>query len=183
MAGVPQQLLVLQRLTELLEGINRATTDPNTGTFYTYDLNGKVFRGKSEIGTQVQGPFLSLLEATVLEEELFAGEGKKKAIGPWKLLLQGFIEADKDPRAALDPAYVFRAQCQQRLARVIAEKDDGRGPEYPDVYRLGGLIAGLRIYRGVVRPPESGVSSMAFFYVPLVVELATDITKPYVDVP
>lgn len=183
MAGLPLELVVLQRFTELLEGMNRTTTDPNTGTFYPFDLNGKVFRDRTAIGTNISGPYLSLLEAPVPEEELFAGDGQVKSTGDWKLLLQGFIDVDKNASAALDPAYILRAQCRQRLSRIIAQKDNGRGPMFPETYLLGGLISSLRIYRGVVRPPESGVSSMAFFYVPLVVQLATDNTNPYVDVP
>lgn len=183
MAGIPAELLILQRFQELLEGMNRTTPDPNTGTFYPFDLNNKVFLDKTSIGAQVQGPFLSLLEAPVPEDEFFAGEGRVKSSGEWKLLLQGFVDLDKSLANPLAPAYVFRAQCRQRLSRIVAERDHGRGPEFPETYRLGGLISGLRIYRGVVRPPETGVTSMAFFYVPLVVELATDNTNPYVDVP
>jgi hypothetical protein len=51
-------------------------------------------------------------------------------------------------------------------------------PAYPDIYLLGGLIADMTINPGVVRPPEQGVSSKAYFYLPLVVSYAFNASRP-----
>ncbi len=68
-----------------------------------------------------------------------------------------------------------------RLARLIQMDPRTGTPTFPDEHFLGSLISGLTIGQGVVRPPDEKVSPKAFFYIPLVVELSTDVSNPYAD--
>ena len=48
------------------------------------------------------------------------------------------------------------------------------------LYRLGGDIGSLTIGQGVVRPPsEEAASRLAMFYLPLILEITTDVRNPY----
>ena len=48
------------------------------------------------------------------------------------------------------------------------------------MYMLGNTISGFAIGPGVVRPPQDQVSSKAFFYLPVIVRLPVDVSKPFV---
>lgn len=171
------QLQILKTLTTLLEGANPTNEDPGTGEPYALDMRDKVFRGRTEFGQDVILPAFSILESPVPVESLHAGEGGVKKKENWRLLLQGFGTDDKlNPT---DPAYMLKAVAEQRLARIIAEKEQGLGPLFPDDYLLGNLITGLKIPQGVVRPPEKQISATAFFYIPLIIEMTTDTRNPY----
>lgn len=178
----PKQLAVLKKLTTLLEGINPTNVDPKWALNgeapqnYTIDLRGKVFRGKTEFGQEVALPAFSLLEALVPLPANAVGDGRLKR-GDWQLLLQGFAENDMANPA--DPAYYLKAAAELRLSRVIAQREQSSQALFPDDFMLGNMITGLIIGQGVVRPPDKNVSTTAFFYIPLVVEMVTNTGNPY----
>jgi len=72
-----------------------------------------------------------------------------------------------------------------RLARIVAQKDAGRGAEFPDEFMLGKSpdgtgyeLASFLIAPGVVRPPEDAASRLAMFYMPLVLGVRVDVARP-----
>lgn len=177
----PIQLQIIERLKTHLEYINPTNVDPAfeaNGLLpeqYSVDLRNKVFLGRTTLGADVIMPALSILEAPVPVTSLHAGEGGLKKAEEWKLLLQGFAVEDKQNPSR--PAYWLKAKVEMRLSRLI---DEVSGiPKYKDEYRLGGLVGGLVINQGVVRPPEQNISSTAFFYIPLVITYATNTANPY----
>lgn len=184
MAPVAKQLHVMRRLTAHLEGINPGAEDPaytlvgEEPQNYAVDLRGKVFRGRTTIGAEVVMPALSLLESPTPVAALHAGEEGHRKAEDWRVLLQGF--ADDDKQNPLDPAYALKAAVEARLQRVIDMKQGTGTPTHPDEYLLGGLLVGMVIGQGVVRPPEEKVSRTAFFYIPLVLRIATTTKNPYV---
>lgn len=137
-----------------------------------------VFRGKLVVSAKEVENCMSLLEAP----RPITGEGVghlgHKRTGPWTLLLQGWPKDDKENPS--DPAYNMRAAVEQWLSR-ITEVDDRTGlAKYPDVYLLGGDIGSMIVGQGVVRPPsEEAASRLAMFYLPLILEITTDIRNPY----
>lgn len=181
----PKQLRVLKALCTHLEAINPTNLDPGNPDDedyvpapYDVDLRDKAFRGKTVFGNDTLPPFLSLLESPQPGMVDAVGFAKTTRREFWSILLQGFVI--DDPVNPTDPAYLLKAQVEQRLSRLIATnaEDD---PLFPNEYLLGKLIISLTIGQGVVRPPDEKVSSKAFFYIPLVIEMKTDTSNPYAD--
>lgn len=172
----PKQLRILKALTALIEGINPDNTDPATGQPYTLDLRGKVFRGRSVLTVDDAEDTISILEMPRQEITIPVGNGAQRN-DDWMLMLQGW-PAD-DPDNPSDSAYVLKAMVEQRLSRIIAERPNGRGPEFPDDYLLGRTISYFKFTPGVVRPPEDAASRLAMFYMPLVLGVAVNVGSPF----
>lgn len=178
----PKQLRVLKKLVEHLEGINPTNDDPKTGQPYAVDLRNRVFRGRSLITIRDAKDALSILEFP--RQDIYAPVGEHGVARQvaWTLMLQGW--PIDDPENPSDPAYSLKAMCEMRLARLVAQLPNGRGPRYPDEYMLGKTgdqydLASLIIAPGVVRPPEDANSRLAMFYMPLVLGVTVDVSDPY----
>lgn len=174
MPDIPARLVVLQRLTALIEG----TTGPDH-TGVPFNLAGSVYRGRTEFGSDTDLPAVSILEAPNPDIGKFAGEGQAMAES-WMLLIQGW--AVDDPMNPSDPAYYLAAAVTQRLSMLVAMKGDGSGrPLDKELYMLGGLITSLQIGPSVVRPLDKNASSRAFYYQPVRVGLASTLNQPYLS--
>lgn len=176
----PKQLRVLKKLTAHLEGVNPDNIGPG-GDPYTFDLRGAVMRGISVLPVDEVENKLSILEFP--RQELYSPVGMHGIVrqDSWTLMLQGW--PTNDPLNPSDPAYKMKAEVEHRLARLVLEKDHGRGALYPDEYMLGKHegeyeITALTIAPGVVRPPEDAASRLAMFYMPLVVGIKIDVANP-----
>lgn len=168
----PFRLTILKRLTALLDTrIGPAGCD--------FDMIGKVFRGRIVFGQQIALPYLSVLErpvAAVSGREIpVAGDGVL-SINQWLLFIQGFI-ADEQ-QAPTDQAYRLLAAVQHRLA-LISKKGSMGLPVDPDAYMLGDNVADFQQLGPVVRPPEAETSDVAYFYLPVVLTLAHDVSQPF----
>lgn len=177
MAGIPKQLLILKRLTAYLEEINPDNEDPNTEAPYAFDLRGAVFRGKTTLGVNDPATALSILESPKPEIGIGAGHEKIVRLETWSILLQGFVPDDK--KNPTDEAYWLKAAVEKRLSRLLEIEESTGNPTYPAEFMLGRLLTDFTIGQGVVRPPAVNVSPTAFFYLPLVLGLKTDVRKPY----
>lgn len=181
----PKRLRVMEKLQALLEGINPTQTyeHPDNGpTAYPLDLRKKVFLGRLTVSTEEAEDALSILENPRPLDGQEVGWDRLLRQGEWILLLQGWPRDNiKNPSA---PAYKLAALAEQRIARIV-ELDSRGDPVYPDDYLLGRdaegdyMIASLSIGQTVVRPPQDTNSRLAMFFVPLVVRLATDPSKPF----
>lgn len=167
--NVPPRLLVLHKLTELLEGIN-----PLNG--YAYNLTESVFRGRALFGEEAPDTWLNIIESPRPDYGLFVGDDQGRSEG-WVLLLQGYTKLP-DNKHPLDELYYLAAEVENRLAAIVATKADGSGrPAFPDLYYLGRdasgrtLITGIEIGPPVVRP-ASEPSNKASFYLALRVGVA-----------
>ncbi len=177
----PKQLRVLKKLTALIEGINPDNNDPATEEPYEIDLRGKVFRGRSVLTVDAAENTISILEMPRQEVTAPVGTGAVRN-DEWALILQGWPSDNEEHPG--DSAYKLKAMIEQRLFRIIAEKASGRGPLYPDDYRLGkheGIdeLTSFTFAPGVVRPPEDTASRLAMFYMPLVLGLRVDVGDPF----
>lgn len=173
-----KQLRILYALMGHMGGINPTNVDPATEAAYDVSLEDKIFIGKAVFGKEVEYPAVAILEKPVPEELIPANVERTVRKEYWTLLLQGFVE-DGDPHTTV-PAYDLKAKVEMRLAQIVSLDNKG-DPTHPAIHLLGGLIAGMTIAQGVVRPPTPNVSSTAFFYLPLVIEMKTDVTNPYAD--
>lgn len=186
----PKRLRVVEKLRDLLEGINPDNTylyhqgddDDGEERPYPVDLRSKVFIGRLTISTEEAEDALSILENPRPIDASEVGEDKLLRVGDWILLLQGWPRDDiKNPSV---PAYKLAAMAEQRLSRVV-ELDSGGDPVYPDDYLLGldslgdPEIESLSIGQTVVRPPQDANSRLAMFYTPLVVRFVSNPSKPF----
>jgi hypothetical protein len=168
------QLHILKAITIHLQGVTPAND-------YDFDLSAAVFRGRLLYGDDVPLPMVSIVEH--LQGDITtdtAGENQIERTETWILLVQGITRnAIENPT---DETYNLKAAVEHRLARTIKMNAKG-DPEFPDEYFFGlrslKAITGLTIGPGIVSPPREGISSRAFFYLPLGVGLATDISNPY----
>ena len=160
------RLKILQRLTAHLEGIDGV--DP-----YEHNLRGKVFRGRTLFGPSDPVPCISVLEGKATDYGQFADENQTVRKDSWLLLIQGW--AKNDTLNPTDPLYPLVADVELRLSDINAT-EHGRA-KFSGVYLLGGLISSLTIAAPVIRPVEVRVSDKAFFYLPVLVGLKSDLTN------
>jgi hypothetical protein len=173
---VPTRLLVLQRLQSVIETVTPGQTAES------YNLTGKVFRGRMLIGEEVKPlPAVSLIEAPQTDANaVFTRDYQQARKDMWNLFVQGIV-AD-DPTNPCDAAYNLCAAVEMRLARITAVDNNSGNALYPQDYLLGNLISDLEIMAPVVRPPEKTVSGSAFFFLPLRVGVAVPVGTPYTTV-
>lgn len=177
------QLTLAKRITALLEtvswtGVIKPAGQGTSRTTGTILLAGSVFRGRMVFGADMPLPCLSILESPRPEGGFAAAENNIKRIEDWPLLIQGWTE--DDPVHPTDPAYLLKGLVEECLARTAVTDRTG-GPLYPSDYLLG---AGTRVHNitigpGVVRPPIEQVSAKAFFYLPITLSIAVDVSQPF----
>lgn len=154
------RLEVLQRLTALLKGITVANG-------YSHDLDVNVFRGRTVFGAEDPIPLVSILESPRSDVGSYAGENERK--DGWGLLIQGWTKDDLENPT--DPAYELMDEVERHLERVSACSPINGVELYPGDYLLNRTIVSIKVHPGVVRPPMEGVSSKAFFYLPVTLTL------------
>lgn len=162
--AVPFRLRVLKNLTAVIENVN-----PING-FY-HDLRGRVFRGRGRFGDDDPVPMVSILEAPIPQEGIETGGAKGGASGLWEILVQGFVEDDRQNPS--DPAHHLMAEVK---AVLVASKMKDRGHNALD---LGGRVVEMFVGQGTVRPPDDP-SSEVFFWLTLTLRLGEDLENPYV---
>jgi hypothetical protein len=159
-----KRLNILKALTDHLKSIT-------TANGYDSDLSEAVFRGRALFDDSDPIPMLSILESPKSEAS-FATNGYEARKDDFSLFLQGWVK--DDPANPTDPAYLLAAEVEKCLTQLIATKNDNSGrPEYPNAYLLGGSIVDIKFGPPIVRPPTEQISSKAFFYLPVVLTLAT----------
>lgn len=154
---------------------------------YHFDLADAVFRGRDLFGDLSDPvPLISILEPPLPLDQLPAPPLATESSGDWDLLIQGF--AKDDPTHPTDPAHLLMADVKRRLAiekARILPNSGGTGD--PFGMGRGQIVNGkpvnsvteIRIAPGVVRPPEHGVSTKAFFWLALTIKIVEDISQPF----
>lgn len=173
------RLAVLKRLTALLQQIT-----PANG--FDYDLSAAAFRGRTIFGDSDPLPCVSILEQTRPDIGVYAGVNDDTRKERWPLVVQGWVT--NDTANPTDPAYGLMAAVQLQLGKINATDKQG-DPAYPEHYMLGPgdgdrnkMIVNIGFGPGVVSPPREQVSSQAFFWMPLWIELAERTGQPYIAV-
>jgi len=160
---VPFRLMIMRALSSTLEQVN-----PTNG--FTYDMRGRVFRGRVRYGETDPIPMISILEAPIPIEVVHAKGDANKSNGNWELLVQGFVEDDKlNPT---DPAHHLMAEVKMALTK---DKANNRAT---NILGMNGAVYEMFIGQGAVRPPDEA-SDKAFFWLTLTLRLAEDLDNPY----
>ena len=180
----PTKLIIAKKLTDLLrqeigpEGCMfdmrsvPRQDDPNV-------IQHRVFRGRTDFGDSDPVPCISILEAPLdprsQTEVASAGYNREMQINEWLFFIQGWIVDDKENPT--DPAYRLAGAIEWQLGKVYATNSRGNAT-YPDIYMFGRLVSAIRVGQSVVRPPDD-LSSYAYCYLPVVLTLAGDVSKPF----
>lgn len=164
MAVESPRLEALKALTTLLEGI---VPSPDG---YTFDLAGKVFRGRTVFGAESPTTMISILEGTRPGFAVSAGENDSARSEKWPILLQGWCPDDTEHPT--DRLYLMAAEVENRLHAVRAVHPHTGAPVDSFNYMLGRRITSIDWDAPVVRPPTEGISPKAFFYLALRLGLA-----------
>lgn len=170
----PLRLEIMKRLSDILREIT-----PGNG--YVLDFSGaedgdtnKVFRGRAIFGEGDPLPMLSILESPIPLDQLPAPPDSGYNSGGWELMIQGFVEDDK--QNPTDPAHVALADVKKRLA-IESKKVSSMIPENGPLGLLD-YVTKIGIGTGVVRPPDE-VSAKAYFWLLIVLDIVEDVTEPY----
>ena len=166
---LPKRLAVLRALQDLLGQISIADGD-------AFDMVGKVHRNRVLFGAEATGkpPMIAIVEGPRPDFAVFAGEENEARADQWTLLIQGIVADDRRDGSA-DDAYFLCQDVERRLHRMQDLKQGSGNARYPGTYMLNGMITSVEIAPPVVRPPEQGVSSNAFFYLPIRLGIAAKI--------
>lgn len=160
----PFRLRVLKGLTDCLKGI----TEDNG---YAHDLSQAVFRGRIAYGDNDPLPMVSILEAPLPLEQIMANAGEPGAVGPWEILIQGFV--DDDPKNPTDPAYHLEAEVRAALAKARQA-----GARAYNIFGVGACLTDLQIGAPVVRPADE-LSAKAYFWLPITLLIVETLDDPY----
>lgn len=144
----------------------------------TVGVDKKVYRGRTQFGEEVEPPFLSILESPRPIDPNAGGDNKLKRQSRWPLLLQGF--ATDDRLNPTDPAYDLAADVERAVAKLMETDNEGR-PKYPDFYRMGPWGVEVVMQEAIVRAPDPDISDTAFFYLPVFLDVVTDLRTPYTE--
>lgn len=170
-----------KRLTTLKALSAHLEEEVSIANGYKHDLAGSVFRGRTFFDTDDQLPAVSILENP--DPDRFparAGGDDYQApvqLDRWTLLIQGWAEDDK--QNPTDPAYELMADVKKALAKILKDAHPITGAGKHPSHMLGGLISGMTMEPGTVRPPMEQVSSFAFFFMRIVLKFVEDTNDPY----
>lgn len=153
-----KRLQILKALTGHLEGV--------TG----YNLQGKVWRGRSRPSDESNPPFILIFE---MPPEYQDQADTRTASMPWYVGLQGYIRPDTNHPT--DPAHNFMAAVKQRLAKVM---DDGGPDTPPPEFLLNGLIEGMEVDGGMCFDADD-TTNCCFFAMKLTLTVVENLENPY----
>lgn len=163
-----------KRLTALKRLCQHLSDDITVANGYQHTLTGRVFRGRMDFSADEPVPALSVLETLNPDRDAreASADRSKQVEKKWNVLVQGWAEDDRlNPT---DPAHHLMADVKKSLAKIIRPQR----PQLP-VFLLGNLILGMTIEPGIVRPPEAGLSSRAYFFLRVTIEFFEDVSDPY----
>lgn len=159
-----KRLRILKAMSEYLGSVTIANG-------YQHDIAGKIWRGRTTFGSSDTLPLISILEYPRPDfRNQVAGSESRKRVEDWDILIQGFVEDDKENPT--DPAHNLLADVKLALGKLRVEASED--------YLLGGLITDLDTDGGIVRP-ASDESEKAHFYLKLVLKFVERDDNPYAD--
>ncbi|UUV43211.1 minor tail protein [Rhodobacter phage RcCWillis] len=167
----PFRLQVLKAVSVALK-----TITPSNG--YMHDMSDftdrsgrtveRISRGRTSFGDSDPLPMLAVLEDPRAIEANNAKDETPVAANKFRLLVQGFVEDDKDH--PLDPAYQLSADAISALVKAKADRFNILG--------FGGRVTSLSIGQPVHRPGDDEVSRYAYFIFGVTITMIEDLECP-----
>lgn len=134
----------------------------------------RVFRGRDFFGENDPLPMLSILEDPRAEPPVNGPVGSPKAQNIFKVLIQGFVQDDKDH--PLDPAYALSAEV---IKAIVDAAQSSIGLLGMNQQKRAPCVSGMSIGQPVHRPGRDEVSDHAYCLVGLTFLLSEDLSKPF----
>lgn len=166
----PIRLRILDELTRALEEIT-------VSNGYQHDLANRVFRGRTVFGEGDPLPMISILEPPLPIDQMPNPATSETSSLMWELMIQGFT--DDDRKNPTDPAYFLIADVKRRLAQERRRTNERPIGGAGGILDMGGAVTRLDIGPGVVRPPDE-VSSRAYFWMIITLNIVEDMSDPFV---
>lgn len=168
------RLTVMKRLCQHLSDTIVAGDD------YTYTIGENVHRGRIKFTEDDAVPAISVLEN--IDPDRYprrAGqdEGAPLQKDDFILLLHGWCEDDKVNPS--DNVYELLADVKKALALLVLDDHPQLVPRKHENFMLGGLITGMTMEPGTVRPPQEQVSSNCTFWLRVTLKVVEDPNDPY----
>ena len=169
-----KRLATLKALTAYLE------SEVVAGPDYNNTLADKVYRGRTVFDDDDPLPCVSILD-NLNPDRFPRAAGKEdgeagEAASRWVLLIQGWVEDDK--KNPTDPAENLMADVKKALAKLDHDPNPMSNEPQSGSYLLGGLIDGLDIEPGTVRPPDQN-SAKAYFWMRVVLKYTENVRDPF----
>ena len=165
----PFRLRVQESLTARLEEI---ATDHTGGP--SFNLAGKVFRGRQYFGDDTTLPFVSILEEPIAAEADFSNDTNEAGVSTYALMVQGFVDDNKDNPT--DDAHYLMADVKDVLAQIrVDSRETDRVLDFPSI---APTVTAISFGGGVVRPADE-VSAVAYFWLRVVLTLVEDHDDSY----
>ena len=171
------KLTALKRLTGIIEA---TPVTPIAGLTMPSTLSGLVRRGRLRYdSTNDPEVMVSIVEAPRSLGAVF-GSGGQTAHEQWGLLISGWCPDHKvNPT---DNIYSLLDDVERQLDKIVRTASSSGFPLYSDEFMLGlsinaesprdFLIQGFTRGPSIVRPPQEGLSSTCFFYLPVTLKLS-----------
>lgn len=162
----------------LQRGLTSALQEITPAAGYTYDLTGRVYRGRysfdadNPFAGSDKVPLVTILEPMVPPQQYSQSYRANTAAGAWELMIQGFVEVT-DENFPTDDAHMLMADVKRRLA---SEKDKLNLRPAQPLFGVHG-VTDTQIGTGVCRPGERG-SPHAFFYMMVTFNVTEDLKNP-----
>ncbi len=183
---IPTRLRTLMNLTDLIKTVT--TENGFQHDLADFDDNGvsrsRVFRGRVLFGADDPLPMVAILENPHANLDAAESPRGSQVQGlPWDLLIQGFVEDDKENPT--DPAHLLMADVKLVLVRERAKlQRQGTAPitaagrTNPNLLGMNGVVDDIQIGGGVVRPPDE-TSAKAMFWLPVALQMVEDLSNPF----
>jgi hypothetical protein len=157
-------------------------TEVSIANGYKHDLAGCVFRGIMRFGDETPPPRVAILEERDADrfpkrvgndDGISVGQQEDK----WFLSIVGHVEDDK--LHPTDNAYELMADVKKALSKLNQDDHPEAGITRHPNYMLGGLICGITMEPGTVRPTEEQDSSYGVFWLRAIVAFVEKLEDPY----
>lgn len=169
-----KRLATLKALTSHLRG------DVTLDNGYEFDLQNGVYRGRDLFDADDALPCVSILDNVNSDRFPVRAGNNDGGVGydksRWTILINGWV--DDDHENPTDPAEQLMATVKQSLAKIISEPHPMAAGTRHANYMLGGLIAGMEIEPGTVRPPDQ-ISAKAYFWMRVILSFVEDVSNPF----
>lgn len=153
-----KRLQILKALTTHLE------------TLVNYDVEGKVWRGRTRPADESDQPFICMFEMPPEYED--RADNLVRSM-PWYIGLQGYIRPDKTHPT--DPAHNFMAEVKQKLGELA---NDGGADRPGEKFMLGGLVEDIEVDGGMCFEADE-TTNCCYFALKLTLTIAENLGDPY----
>lgn len=167
----PDEILILERIQELLESRVIKDADNESGGTFCNTLLNRVHIGRTIFDDQDKLPLVSILEVPLPDDQRTPSfrSGFGNLSGKWDLVVQGWARDERNPSDRIHNRNVYRLRQDVHCALSIERAKLRIALDRPPLFGIR-RIKDFIFDRGVVRPDDDR-SDTSFFWFPLTIDL------------